>query len=529
MLRLVCAHAGRETVFESVAAEISVGRPRAGVQVDLDLTPDQGASRPHARIWSEEGGYWIEDSGSRRGTRLGGEEIRGRGRQALHDGAIIYIGDTTLRVSLLPAAALPEIGLDPPLDAPLGPPLDPEVEIGEAIPATGVAAVPVEAASEATRRRLALLCELPLEFGAAPHLDDLLQTVVARLIEVIPGAASATLLVSDPATGELLLKAHVPPGRPMVSLTLGRRALEQREGFAWRRGADASQSQLVHQMDSGMCAPLLWQGQALGVLSVMAREGGATLGGADLSLLMAVAHYAAMAVASQQLRDDLRSTATVLGRLLTSYSPRLRQTLLDRAKRGRLRQGGEKSEVTVLCSDIRGFPRMAASMDTEDVVDLLNDYFPVLVEAIFRYDGTIDKFVGDGILAVFGSPEPDPRQHEKAVRAALAMQEAARTLTRSRKERGQVTCEIGVGVHCGEVLHGFIGAAERMEFTVIGDAVNRASRYCDGARAGEVLISPALHQRVWRVVEAEPAAIVTKHEGELAAFRVVKALTTTTQ
>ena len=150
----------------------------------------------------------------------------------------------------------------------------------------------------------------------------------------------------------------------------------------------------------------------------------------------------------------------------------------------------------------------------------MNAYFSTLIQIIFTYDGTIDKFIGDEILAVFGSPEPDAKQHEKAVRAAWEMQAAMNTLNIERKTRGQVTCDIGIGIHCGEVLHGFIGSAERIEFTVIGDAVNRASRYCDGAGAGEVLISPEVYQRVWEIVTEERTIMKTKHEGNLTAHRV---------
>jgi adenylate cyclase len=174
----------------------------------------------------------------------------------------------------------------------------------------------------------------------------------------------------------------------------------------------------------------------------------------------------------------------------------------------------------VLSSDIRGFTRLTAAMDSEDVVDMLNDYFSALVEAIFACEGTVDKFVGDAILAVFGSPDPDPAQHEHAVRAAMQMQAAVAAVNERRRARLLVTCDIGIGVHCGEVIHGFIGSVERMEFTVIGDAVNFAARYGDGAKAGEVLISRALHERVWRLVDAEPVSIATKHEGKLAAYRV---------
>ena len=199
---------------------------------------------------------------------------------------------------------------------------------------------------------------------------------------------------------------------------------------------------------------------------------------------------------------ELRRNAALLGRLLTNFSPKIRDTLLSRAAHGRLRLGGERSEVVILVSDIRGFTKLTAGMDTDDVMDLLNDYFSALVEAIFKHDGTVDKITGDAILAVFGSPEPDPLRHEKALRAAMAMQSAMAEVSEQRKRRGQVTCTIGIGVHCGEVLHGFIGSNDRMELTIIGEAANWTARYCDGAggrrdpaQPGDASAPLALHRR----------------------------------
>jgi adenylate cyclase len=209
-----------------------------------------------------------------------------------------------------------------------------------------------------------------------------------------------------------------------------------------------------------------------------------------------------------------------LSRLLTNFSPKTREHLLERAQHGRLRLGGERSEVVVLESDIRGFTKLTEHMDTDEVVDLLNDYFSALVDAIFKHDGTVDKFIGDAILAVFGSPEPDPLRHEKAISAALSMQTAAREVSARRRAQRRVTCEIGIGLHCGEVLHGFIGSAERMELTIIGETVNFAARYCNGAAAGEILITPALYQRTWSFIDSEFASIQTKHEGVLPAYRL---------
>src|SRR5262249_61020502 len=118
-----------------------------------------------------------------------------------------------------------------------------------------------------------------------------------------------------------------------------------------------------------------------------------------------------------------------------------------------------------------------------------------------------------------GSPEPDVQHAQKAIGAAMAIQEAVRNITQLRAARSDPTCQVRIGVHSGEVFHGFVGALDRLEYTVIGDAVNRASRYCEAAGEGQILISPEVFQRVFNVVRADKTAITTK-EGELVAYRL---------
>ena len=532
-MRIVYTFKGNEKVFDSEKKQITIGRPKEGIVVDLDLTPDQSVSRPHAQLWEVDGQFWIEDSHSMRGTLINSEEIHGKGRRRLDEGDNIRLGETTLRVEMpiarevsgstaqsgrkTGAAGELERGNTP--SAKLSN-VEPQVEIEEAMDATVPVFAPLTRRTADFHEQMALLCEIPLQFAAETRLDVLLEIVVKRLLEVIPGAKRGAVLLQDRGKGQLLLKAHLPAGEPSLSVTLARRAMERREGFLWWKGEKPTVSQLEYHMRSGMYAPLVWKGEPLGVVCVDNYETDNAFDSNDLALLLAVGHYAAMAVIQHYLQDDLRHNAVMLGRLLTNFSPKIRNKLLEKAGRGRLSLGGEKSEITILCSDIRGFTKMSERMEAEDIMEVLNDYFSSLVEQIFKYDGTIDKFVGDSILAVFGSPEPDPQQHEKAVRAAVAMQSAMRDLNALRGGRGQVTCEIGIGVHCGEVAHGFIGSQERMEFTVIGDAVNRAARFCDGALPGEILLSPEVHQRVWKIAQIEPTTIATKHEGDFRAFRL---------
>jgi adenylate cyclase len=367
--------------------------------------------------------------------------------------------------------------------------------------------------------RAALLYELPLLFGSGRPVTEVLQQTLQKIQSVLPAVSHAALLLRDRMTGGLLLLAHVPVGAPAVSLTLAQQVMDSKNACVWVRGQHEPTASLdAHGIHSGIYAPLLWQNESLGVFLVSSKSSDAYLGREDLKLIVALTHHAAMALASANLQNDLRLKGEVLERMLTNFSPRIRSALVNRASRGVLRLGGEKSEVTILCSDIRGFTKTSEKLSTDQIVELLNDYFSGLVEAIFRYDGTIDKFLGDGILAVFGSPEPDPAQHEKALRAAVAMQDAMRMKNEVRRARGLVACEIGIGVHCGEVFHGFIGTADRMEFTVIGDAVNRTARYCAGAKGGQILLSPSLFQHCWKCAVVEPTSIGTKHEGDFEAY-----------
>jgi adenylate cyclase len=512
-IRYFHIHDGQEKTFESSATSIVIGRPKSGqVTVDLDLSPDLAVSRPHARISFENDSYWIEDLGSNRGTKVYDEEIKGRGKVPLRERSCVCVGETMLfveRSNLIDNATISPIlqAKEPPALVIGG--------VGEGTPST-------LAAAETASRHARLLYELVLQSSASAPLDTLFQIAVERLVAAMPAAERGALLLKVLSSAPLL-KAHLPPGEPSVSMTLAEHAMSCGGGFIWRRADDASAnpaSVLANQMGSGIYAPLTWRGETFGVICVDNCNGSLQFTKDDLELAVAVAQHVALAIENHRLREDLLHNATLVERLLTNFSPAIRRRLLEKARRGRLKLGGERSEVTILSSDIRGFTATSAKMDVQDVVDMLNGYFSALVSAIFRHDGTVDKFVGDSILAVFGSPEPDANQHGKAIRAALDMQTAMNEVNDVRRSRGQTVCEMGIGIHCGEVLHGFVGSEERMEFTVIGDAVNRTSRYCDAAGPRQVLISPELFQRVWKLVCATRTAVDTKHEGILPAYQI---------
>ena len=164
---------------------------------------------------------------------------------------------------------------------------------------------------------------------------------------------------------------------------------------------------------------------------------------------------------------------------------------------------GERREATVLFCDIRGFTSMSERLTPEQVVSLLNEFYTLMIETVFKHDGTLDKFLGDAVMAVFGAPIAHPDHAARAVRTALDMRQAIAELGRRRRAAGQDSFEVGIGVSLGEVVAGTVGTEQRMEYTVIGDSVNVASRLQDRAKPGSILLSRRTYQAVRDLVDAK--------------------------
>jgi adenylate cyclase len=163
---------------------------------------------------------------------------------------------------------------------------------------------------------------------------------------------------------------------------------------------------------------------------------------------------------------------------------------------------GERREVTVLFCDIRGFTSLSERLSPEQVVSLLNEFYTLMIETTFKHDGTLDKFLGDAVMAVFGAPIAQPDHAARAVRTALDMRAAVAALGDRRRAAGLDAFEVGIGVSLGEVVAGTVGTEERMEYTVIGDSVNVASRLQDRAKPGSILLSRRTYEAVRDLVDA---------------------------
>ena len=182
------------------------------------------------------------------------------------------------------------------------------------------------------------------------------------------------------------------------------------------------------------------------------------------------------------------------GQLALYISPEIARKIQD-ASSDFFRPGGRLQQAAVLFADIRDFTTLSENLPANDLLAFLADYQERMVRAIFEHGGTLDKFIGDGIMATFGTPEPRPDDAERAVRAGLSMKRELAALNRERQSHGLPPIRQGIGIHAGEVVAGNIGSADRLEYTVIGDAVNTASRIESACKEqnADFLISEAVY------------------------------------
>lgn len=202
----------------------------------------------------------------------------------------------------------------------------------------------------------------------------------------------------------------------------------------------------------------------------------------------------ALADSFNDMVKDLKEKERVKG-LFGRYLPK---AVADKvmAQQGELELGGEQKEVAILFSDIRGFTAISERMSPQALVAMLNDYYTRMIDVLFENGGTLDKTIGDAIMAVFGAPVNDPDAPMRAIKTALEMQEALKHFNADRLAQNLEPFEIGIGINTGIVVAGNLGSTKQFSYTVIGDEVNLASRMCSVAKKGQIIITEATYRKV---------------------------------
>jgi len=323
--------------------------------------------------------------------------------------------------------------------------------------------------------------------------DDMLNEALIKLRDVLD-AEMGFIMLYDRAGKRLQMRAfthddlfRTSPYAEVVT-RVANESLDQARLIA--------HNDLEGQINSVMCIPLILREEILGVFGVANRRSARDFDEEDKRLLNAIASQMDTAIFESLEQRRLRQ---VLGR---SVDPRVMQRLMNQADIGFLR--GERTILTVLYADMRGSTSLAENTDPELLVGYINDYLGAMVTVILENEGTLDKFIGDEVMALFGAPFPQEDHALRAVRVGLAMQAAYQPVMHRWDANGVSSRPIGIGIATGELIAGEMGSPQRSEYTVIGRAANLGARICSVAAGGQVLISQYTYDLIKEHVVATP-------------------------
>jgi adenylate cyclase len=485
-------------------------------QIVLD---DPRASRHHAHITAADDGTFVIVDGvyvnsqinrSANKVYINGEQ---KFEHSLKNGDRITIGASTLKFEQPKEERTADLSYD---DKPLG-----HTQLlmsakdvlstvlrqqAEAAPTAGA---PRDKVLEQLQRKANILSELyemSKALGSGFDLDKIFKKatdiifrstpadrVIALLAEGIvteQNADEAKLFPIATRARDEKLEAHAK--KMTIGRTITRKVMKERvallsqdaaadEQFA---GVDSIVSQGVR---STICAPLFTEAGVHGALYADRLDPFSAFKPDDLELISAVAAQTAIAVENVRAHEKLAKEEVAranYSRFLPEYV--VKQMLEDPES---FKLGGVTQTITVLFADIRGFTRISEHAAPEKIVGLLNRYFSAMTDIIFAHGGTLDKYLGDGLMALFGAPTTTPKDASNALSAAVAMQRRMISINGELREEGFPEIGIGIGLHTGEVTVGYIGSERRSEYTAIGDSVNTASRLESNAKGGQILVS----------------------------------------
>ncbi len=488
---------------------------------------DREVSKEHAVIERVGSEFVLKDLGSSNGTFVNGRRVQ---ELKLRDGDTITLGTSKLVFHQGEAG--------------VGPGTAPGVTVvANAVSAPAVLAQldqvpqnfrPADQLSdvEALRRdyeKLRIAYEFHRQVSLEGKQEELFSLILKVAFQLLSADHGVILTVAKDGTFDPVMVRHRNPNKQhnvMLSETMLKRVVETRKAVLTADAIiderfAASESIVAQGIRSAMAVPLLVKGDIQAVLFLDSRQHIAAFSEKDLAILSGIAAQAGIALENAALAEQIRAEAITRAELSRFLSKAVADAVIQGATDD-LRQS-RLAEVSCLFADIRGFTTLAENESPQEVVDMLNEFFTAMADVVFRHEGNLDKFIGDCVMAVWGPPVAHADDAARALRAALEMQEAVARLNRQRAEDGRKPIEVGIGVNTGQSVVGYMGSAERHEFTAIGDTVNTASRLCNLAKGGEVLATETTVQKAGAgfQVEALPTQQVKGKEKGVQTFRVL--------
>ncbi len=343
--------------------------------------------------------------------------------------------------------------------------------------------------------RLRITWELLREIGQERNIDALLDKILVALFRFV-AADRGVILLKEP-DGSLKPHAHRRRDGANVPINLSSTILthvvKERAGVLTHdAGSDfgaGGQSMFLNRISSAIVVPLLHGAEVIGALWLDS-ETLASFKNKDLELITAVGNQVAMLIANTMLALKVEKETLTRERFSRLLSPNVAERVIS----GQLdiKKGGIRVPMaTVYNSDLRGFTRMSEQTPAEKMVEILNEYFELMVETIFQYEGTLDKFMGDGIMAFWGAPAAHSDDAVRCVQCAVEQMDVLDELNGHREAHGEPPLAMGIGIHTGSLISGYVGSSKSLSYTVIGDTVNVSARLCGIAAGSQILISEA--------------------------------------
>jgi len=501
---LVYDHFGDSRKFSMSGETTTLGRMEGN---DLVLR-DHTVSRRHAKLEKSGDGWVVVDLGSRNGVKVNGVQTE---RAPVKPGDVLTLGMVELRLEVEHEGE-DRVELKGGQDE----------DLFEGTIVRSVEEVQAMLAMESGKARdqlreedvdhlskvtriLSVLSDMAKLLITAVSMEEVLQKVMEVIFQNLQ-ARRGVILLADPETEELrpsVIRQEVEDADTIqISQTIARKVYD--DGVAILTSdaqADprfqAGESIRFLGIRSAICVPLSLGERVLGLIYVDTPLRVKAFDEFDLELLSALAGYGAMAIHQARLRSRIEEERQARNRLERYHSPAVADRILQ--SKGDVDDSVldvREQEVTILFSDLVGFTSMTENMAPRDVAHMLNDYFSKMTEVIFRHEGTLDKFIGDAIMAIFGAPLPTENHALQAVQCASEMRKALAEFNENRTE-GAPPLQFRVGINTGRVVAGDIGSLRRMDYTVLGNTVNLASRLeSEVARPGHIVLGETTHSRV---------------------------------